>query len=239
MRSYLFFLSFFLALYALPVSTTAQRYSAWDSLLGHYVTNKGFVDYKELKKKEGLMEEVLAEFRDQYPGPEASSPKEVAYWINAYNAYAIDLVLEHYPIESIRDIDRAFEKKFIELGDKRFSLDGIEKGIILKENEDPRLHYAVNCASISCPPLRDEAYKGGRLDRQLKDQALDFINDPEKNRLKKERVRISKIYDWYRKDFTRNGSLIDHLNRYAKGVRIAPGAEVKYMEYDWGLNEKR
>ncbi len=239
MRSFLFIALFPIAFLMILPSGRAQRYNVWDSVLERYVNEDGYVDYKGLQKKQSILDEALSEFRKRYKSPRASTNKELAYWINVYNAFAIDLVLEHYPVESIRDIDRAFEKKFIELGDERFSLDGIEKRIILKENEDPRVHYAINCASISCPPLRDEAYRGKKLDKQLTDQAIAFVNDPEKNRLKNERVRISKIYDWYEEDFTKNSSLIDHLNRYAEGVEIAPDAEVTFMEYDWDLNEKR
>lgn len=239
MRLDLLFFCFFFANIFVAGSSNAQGFGSWESLLERFVTERGLVDYKGLKKNERVLEEVLSDLQEQYPGPKATSSKELAYWINAYNAFAIDRVLQHYPVESIRDIDRAFEKKFIELGKKRYSLNGIEKKIILKDSEDPRLHYAVNCASISCPPLRNEAYKGEKLEQQLNDQAFAFINNSERNKLKEDPVRISKIYDWYSEDFTEEGSLIDHIKRYAEGVDIPPDAELTYKKYDWGLNEKR
>lgn len=203
-----------------------------------HVGEKGYVDYDGMEKDLPLLKKALASFRNGPPGPEAKEDERMAFWIDAYNAFAIKLVLDHRPLESIRDIDRAFDREFIDIGERSYSLNGIEKGILLEEFDEPKVHYAVNCASISCPPLRGEPYRSDILDRQLEDQAERFINDPSKNELKKDRVRISKLYDWYTEDFKRNGSLIEHLNRYAEGVKIRSDAEVAYKEYDWGLNQK-
>ncbi|MFB6257504.1 MAG: DUF547 domain-containing protein [Flavobacteriales bacterium] len=211
---------------------------AWERLLSDHVTDRGFVDYKGLKQDPSLLDKAIAQLKEEKPSKGAPRKERLAFWINAYNAFAIQLVLDHYPIESIRDIDRAFKRSFIRIDGAKYSLNSIEKGILLKEFDDPRIHYAVNCASISCPPLRGEPYRASELDEQLRDQAITFVNDPSKNRLKKDRVRISKIYDWYKGDFTKNGSLIGHLNEYAKDVRIEGEASIAYMEYDWGLNQK-
>jgi hypothetical protein len=212
--------------------------SPWSKLLDRHVTEKGFVDYEGMKKDRDLLDQALKNIKEQTPGSASSREERIAYWINAYNAFTIELVLEHYPISSINDIEDPFDRKFIEIGGRTYSLNGIEKGILLKDFDDPRIHYAVNCASISCPPLRREPYRADDLDRQLKEQAKRFVNDPSKNRLKKGGVRISKLYDWYKEDFTSNGSLIEHLNRYAKGVKVRKDATIGYMAYDWGLNQK-
>ncbi len=220
-------------------SAPDQKDEPWASLLQRYVTADGFVDYKGLKENEKLLDRSLKKMQEKGPpGSSASANKRMAYWINAYNAFTIDLILEHYPVQSIRDIDNAFDRKFISISGKKYSLNGIEKGILLEEFDEPLVHYAVNCASVSCPPLRKEAYRADKLDQQLRDQAKRFINDPSKNRLKEDRVRVSKLYDWYEKDFTQNGTLIDHLNRYAEGVSISKDASMAFMEYDWGLNQK-
>jgi hypothetical protein len=235
-RSSLLLTCFFLFI-APPLSGQGDPRTAWAELLREHVTEGGYVDYDGIRADRELLDRSLSSFKDEVPKEGASDKERIAYWIDVYNAFAIQLVLEHYPIGSIRDIDRAFERKFIELDGQEHSLNGIEKGILLDEFEDPRIHYAVNCASISCPPLRREPYRARVLDQQLEDQASRFINDPEKNELRKEAVRISELYDWYRDDFTRNGSLVDHLNRYAEGIRIDEEASLSFMEYDWGLNQ--
>ncbi len=235
-----FFTSLSIALFLLfsgVCSPSEGGSEPWKKLLKAHVDAKGFLDYEGVRKDRELLDRSLERLKKGAPGSDASEEERIAYWINAYNAFTIQLILEHYPVESINDIDRAFERKFISIDGKKYSLDGIEKGILLEEFDDPRIHYAVNCASVSCPPLRNEPYRAEELDRQLEDQARRFVNDSDKNLLKEDRVRISKLYDWYRKDFERNGSLIEHLNRYAEGVTIAPDARIEFMEYDWGLNE--
>lgn len=219
------------------LSAQNEPEGAWGKLLQEHVTEEGCLDYEGVQEEGKLLDRALESLRAEMPEEGASDHERIAYWINVYNAFAIQLVLDHYPIESIRDIDRAFERTFIDIDGESYSLNDIEKRILLENFEDPRIHYAVNCASISCPPLRQEPYRAGTLDRQLEEQATRFVNDPSKNKLGKERVRISKLYDWYREDFTRNGSLVDHLNRYAEGVRIEADASLSFMEYDWGLNQ--
>lgn len=214
-----------------------QKKGPWGVLLKKHVDENGFVDYEGFKRDRSTLDVALDRLRNGKPSASASDKEKIAYWINVYNAFTIDLILRNRPLESINDIEEPFDRKFIEIGKEKYSLNDVEKGILLEEFDDPRIHYAVNCASVSCPPLRAEPYRGMKLEEQLKDQAVRFVNDKEKNRLSKDRVRISKLYDWYRDDFTRKGSLVEHLDRYSKDVDISKDAEVDFLEYDWGLNE--
>jgi hypothetical protein len=116
------------------------------------------------------------------------------------------------------------------------SLDDIEHKILRKEYDEPRIHFAINCASMSCPKLRREAYTGERIDAQLEEQTVDFINDPTRNDIRDpENPRISKIFSWFTSDFTQDGSLQEYINRYAS----SPVADdFSYLTYDWTLNEQ-
>jgi hypothetical protein len=129
-----------------------------------------------------------------------------------------------------------WHKKFFRIGGKEMSLDEIEHKILRKEFNEPRIHFAINCASVSCPPLRNEAYVAHKLNKQLDEQGRTFVNNPKYNKITPERVEVSQIFNWFKGDFTKEGSLIDYLNRYAK-VKIKPEAKVGHMKYNWNLNE--
>ena len=116
------------------------------------------------------------------------------------------------------------------------NLDEVEHGILRKIFEEPRIHFAVNCASMSCPPLRNEAYTAIQLEQQLIEQTTNFINDSEYNKVTEEQANVSKIFSWFKRDFTKNGSLKDFLNQYSKN-KIGKGGDIKYMDYDWKLND--
>src|SRR5690606_20024244 len=159
----------------------------------------------------------------------------------------IALILENYPVKSIKDIgsgplitfvNSPWDIKFIDIGDEQYDLNNIEHGIIRKDFNDPRIHFALVCAAKSCPELRNEAYTGARLNRQLEEEAIAFINDPDRNRISKGKAIVSKYFTWYAGDFKQNGkSVIDYLNQYAK-IKINPDAELDFLEYDWSLNER-
>lgn len=126
-------------------------------------------------------------------------------------------------------------KKFFTLGNKKYSLEEIEHEILRKMNE-PRIHFAINCASFSCPNLLKEAYTEAKLDQQLTTAAKGFVNDATKNTITVNKIEISKIFDWFEGDFEQNGSVIDFLNKYST-VKINSEAEVKYKDYNWSLND--
>ena len=160
----------------------------------------------------------------------------LAYYINLYNAYTVDLILRNYPTKSIKDIDSPWTKEFVKVGDTEISLGGIENSVLRKMNE-PRIHFAINCASISCPKLLNEAFTANKIEEQLERVTKEFVNS-DKNEISKNSVKLSSIFDWYKKDFKENGTVIDYVNQYSN-TKINSGASVSYKEYDWNLNEAK
>jgi hypothetical protein len=169
----------------------------------------------------------------------------LAYWINAYNAFTIQLILRNYPLASIKDIagnipfvNTAWDLSFINIEGHQYDLNDIEHGIIRPNFDEPRIHFALVCAALSCPSLRNEAYTAQKLNSQLDEQARTFFNNPSKNEISSNSIQVSKLLDWYEGDFTKNGnSLIDYVNKYTS-TTIAPDAKVTYKDYNWSLNEQ-
>ena len=168
----------------------------------------------------------------------------MAYWINAYNAFTVQLIIDRYPLKSIKEIPKiripmvrdAWSKKFIKIQKERYSLGQIEHSILRVEFDDPRIHFAINCASVSCPKLRNEAYTPDLLEFQLHEQTLYFINNANKNIVTPSDVRISKIFQWFKGDFTETMTLREYINQYSI-TKIPESTEINFIEYDWDLNE--
>ncbi|MFZ6052001.1 DUF547 domain-containing protein [Halocola ammonii] len=213
-----------------------QMHQVWDELLQKYVSNDGMVDYSGFKN-DPRFSRYITVLQKMTPQSDWSDEEKMAYWINAYNAFAIKLVTENHPLKSIMDLEKPFEKKFIKIGSRTFSLNEIENEMLRKPFGDPRIHFGVNCASISCPKLSNRAFTAENIDQQLEKLTTEFVNNSEKNRITSNAVAVSKIFEWYKEDFTKNGSLIDWLNKYSK-TEISADASVSYKEYDWNLNGK-
>lgn len=216
------------------------------------------VDYAAIKDDPSLLMEYLSEVaavtEEQYR--EFSKAQQLAFLINAYNAYTIEFILTEYPdIKSIKDLGSLFsspwkKKLFPLLGEKR-SLDEIEHGMIRKPGvfDDPRIHMAVNCASIGCPAMRNEAYVADRLDAQLDDAVRRFLSDRSRNRADETGLWVSKIFDWYADDFEKQaGSVQGWLAPYADLLSDDPQTQaavrnkqlrLHYLNYDWALNDIR
>jgi len=217
----------------------------FNKLLKNHVKG-GKVNYAGFQKDSIQFSQYLDLLRDNPPNKTHWSKNEtLAYWINAYNAFTIQLILDHYPLKSIKDIgskiqipfvNTPWDIKFIDIAGEKYDLNNIEHNILRKNFNEPRIHFAIVCASYSCPNLRREAYQGDKLDIQLTNQVKEFLNDSTKNRITKGQINISKIFSWFKGDFTKLGSLIDFLNKYSK-TKIGEDAEVSYMEYDWSLNK--
>jgi hypothetical protein len=225
------------ALLALALVSSAfdQQHAAWTSLLRRYL-HAGEVDYGRLKQNEGELDWYLRQLASVKPEEfEAFSREDrLAFRINAYNAYTVRMILDHYPVSSIRKIGllpgSAFRSSFIPLLGATVSLSDVEDS--LRAMGDPRIHFAIVCASRSCPELRGEAYRGADLDPQLEDAARRFLEDGRKNRHQGSTLQVSSIFKWYRDDFVRaGGSLERYLARY--GLR---GAQIEFLDYDWSLN---
>ena len=207
----------------------------WDALLKKHVDSQGRVDYRGFGQDVGALDEYLAHLAQNPISDTAQKAERLAYYINLYNAGTVRLILGHYPLGSIKDIARPWAKKRIAIGGKKVSLGTIEHKILRKMDE-PRIHFAINCASFSCPVLQDRAFRAATIEVQLERAARQFVNDPKKNDLAPDAIKISKIFSWFEKDFTATGSLIDYLNRYADRP-IPPNTKIGYLDYDWSLNE--
>ena len=212
-----------------------NNHQKWDDLLKKYVSENGNVDYKEFKKDQVALESYLELLSKNLPEKSWTKNATLAYWINAYNAFTVKLILDNYPIKSIKKINSPWDAVFINLGNKKYSLGEIEHKILRKMNE-PRIHFAINCASYSCPNLLNEAYTEKNLNNQLEAAAKSFINDKSKNNITANTIEISSIFDWFTGDFKKKGTLIDFLNKYSS-VKINAKAKIRYKEYNWNLNE--
>lgn len=227
----------FVSIIFLQNSIIAQiNHSTWDAVLQAYVSDDGLVNYKSIKANPENLDTYLKEISNNTPQDNWSSEDELAYWINAYNAFTVKLIIDNYPVSSIKDIKNAWDLEFIELQDSIYSLNHIEHQIIRKMDE-PRIHFALVCAAVSCPKLYNQAFEAESLDEDLTKLTKDFLRDPTKNNISEKRLELSKIFTWFEKDFKQNGkSLIDFLNSYVT-VQISPKAKKVFNKYDWRLNE--
>lgn len=232
---------------AAVLATTAIDHGAFDKLLKKYVNDKGQVNYKGWKADQTAFNQYLDQLSKNPPAASWSKPEQMAYWINAYNAYTIRLILDHYPVQSIKDIGSKIKipfvttpwaAKFFSIGGNKMSLDNIEHGTLRKQYNDPRIHFALVCASRSCARLRNEAYTAAKLENQLNDQGRDFVNDPAKNKPGKATAQLSKYFDWYKGDWNSNGqTVMSWVNKYA-ATKIDNNTKITYLDYNWKLNEQ-
>jgi len=173
-------------------------------------------------------------------GPtDKSREGRIAYYSNVYNILVLYGVLDAYPIKSVTEIASFFgfftQSRFVVHG-KKVSLNKIEKDWLLKQFKDPRIHFIVNCASVSCPPLPPEPLRGATLNAQMDAATSQFLNgNSEALRIAGDTVFLSKIFDWYKKDFEKEGGVLDFINQYIK-KKIPSHVRVKYLDYDWALN---
>ncbi len=263
----------FFAIAALAFSLAAQAQSfdhshaAFTALLKKYVVvidggKASKVKYAEFKKDEpalkayldGLSKVSAAEFADW------SKAQQMAFLINAYNGETLALILQNYPVKSIKDIgglfDDRWDRKFFKLLGADTSLNQIEHKMLRKDYGESRVHFAVNCASIGCPALRDEAFVADRLDKQLEEQAVRFLSDRSRNRFSGGKLEVSMIFKWFREDWEKGYTGFDgktpairsreeYFARYAKQLADSPAdqqviasgkASIANLDYDWNLN---
>jgi hypothetical protein len=227
-----------------------HEHAAWSAILARRVS-AGRVDYAGLKREEAPALTAYLETLSGACAPDYerwSRGERIAFWINAYNAFTVRQVLDHHPVASVRRIGwlpgAAFRRRFIPLPGLKggaVSLDDIEHGTLRADFDEPRIHFALVCASRGCPPLRAEAYRASDLERQLDDQARVFLRDPAKNRFDAatRTLHLSRIFRWFRADFeAAAGSLPAFVSRYMEERALtAPGVRVEFLDYDWALNE--
>ena len=214
------------------------NHKEWDILLKKYVDKDGNVDYKGFLNDKSTLENYLDHLAQNPPSNSWNVQELLAYYINLYNAHTVNLILDNYPVASIKDLNGPWTRSFVKVGNEDLSLGGIENSILRKMNE-PRIHFAINCASYSCPNLLNEAFVASKIEQQLEKATLSFINGT-KNDISNSSPKLSKIFKWYKKDFTVNGKkdLIAYINQYST-VKINSDATVGFKEYNWSLNEKK
>jgi len=223
--------------YTIKAATQKADHKAWDELVKKYVDEHGFVNYKGFKNDQEQLTSYLNYLSTTYPNESWTVQEQLAYYINLYNAATVGLILDNYPIESIKEISKPWGITIIKLGDERFSLGDIEHVILRKMNE-PRIHFAINCASFSCPNLLNEAFTAATIEEQLERVSFSFING-NKNDISTDNPQLSKIFKWYKNDFLFEGEkdLIGFINQYSN-IKIERKADIDYKEYNWNLNEK-
>lgn len=227
-----------------PDGPTADH-SRFDAVLARVVTDDAMVDYERLRADPADLEAYIKQLAS-VDFDALGRDEKLALLINAYNAFTLRLILDHWPVASIMDIPEAqrWDARRWKIGDHTLSLNQIEHDWLRGKFVEPRIHFAINCASVGCPPLLDEAYVGDRIDEQLdkaarivhRDGSRWFDFDPGKGR-----VRLTKLYDWYGDDFRQVAdSPLDFAARYAPKLRAALDAgrrpRIEWIPYDWSLN---
>ena len=234
-------------------ANTRIDHGAWGVFLDRYVQigsdGVNRIAYSEVTPEDaGALEGYIAALA-AIPISSYARPEQMAFWINLYNALTVQVILDHYPVESIRDIDISpgffsdgpWGKKLLTIENETVSLDDIEHQILRPIWRDPRIHYAVNCASIGCPNLQPVPFQAHQLDRQLDQAAIDFVNHERGVNVRDGRARTSSIYAWFEEDFGGDDKgVIAHLKAFAE-----PGLAMKLEEinrlaghdYDWRLND--
>lgn len=235
-----------------PESTKTIDHGAWGAFLKKYVSDGpdgvNLVPYGKVPSKDRT---TLKRYIDTLAGVRIRNhnrDEQFAYWVNLYNALTIDVVLEHWPVDSIRDIDISpglfsdgpWGKKLVAVEGTEVSLDDIEHRILRPIWRDPRVHYAVNCASIGCPNLRREPFTGAALEQQLNAAARTYINHPRGATVRDGNLIVSSIYTWFQEDFGGDAAgVIAHLRQYAEpelDEKLAGVSSIYDDRYDWAIN---
>lgn len=226
----------------IPSQKGQLDHSQWNSLLSKYVNEAGFVDYDSFKKEQDVLKEYLSYLNVNSPQKSWSINEQFAYYINLYNAATVDLILMNNMPESIKDIDgplgQVWLKKYILVNDKEYSLAAIEKNVLQKMG-DPRIHFAINCASYSCPKLQNKAFTAANVDALMDQSAREFVNSDKNDFSNPEDPKLSSIFNFYPEDFTQSGmTLAAYINQFAD-IKIAEKDKYDYIEYDWSLNKQK
>ncbi len=252
-----FILIIFLTISTVPGLLSAQiDYAPLNDLLKTYVHDKK-VDYKNLLKEKkklfAFTEEMGKISPKSHPANFKTTNEKLAFWINAYNAFILRIIIDNYPIESIKDINFIgftiwLHKNLI--GGENISFKSLEDDIIRSEFKDPRIHFAINCASYSCPPLVNRAYMPSTLNEQMESSTRNFINDRENFKIdnKEKIIYLSSIFDWYDTDFyeyliknknIKEPHLLDFIKLYYEHEikNNLYQYEVVFIEYNWNLND--
>lgn len=209
------------------------KHEAWDNLLRKHVSAKGRVNYKAWLQEKNKLDDYCEELSATKVSKFWAKEEKISFWSNVYNAFTVQLILDNYPLKSITNLDKGktWDVRRITIDGKKYSLNDIEHQILRKLDE-PRVHFLLNCASKSCPPLHNQAITIKNVNNLLEEKTKQFIQSTY-NQLKENEIHISLIFKWYATDF---GNLIAFLNRYSS-VKVSDQAAINYLLYDWDLNE--
>jgi hypothetical protein len=250
----------------------AFNYDGYASVLKQYVDDTGMVDYKGLKAKPHQFQAFLAGMGklNRKSFEKWTQQEKIAFWLNAYNAFTLKVLVDNYPIKSsffrsrvwpknsIRQIPGVWNKLKFKVMGKNYTLEHIEHKILRKEFDEPRIHVAMVCAAMGCPPLRNEPYLGGKLVKQLDDQIRRFLADPKKFKINREKnlLHLSPIFNWFSTDFVKKYAPKDKLGKHDKKASsvlnfvaaylpdderaylLGGKFKIKHLKYDWSLNEQ-
>lgn len=217
----------------------AEIHKTWDDLTRKHISSSGKVNYAGFKSDKAELEKYLKELQSYHADLSSwSKNKQLAYWINVYNAVTVKLIVDNYPVKSITDLHggKPWDEKLINLGGVSYTLNVIENKIIRPKFNEPRIHFAVNCAAVSCPKILNRAWTEDNIQRYLTQQTKAFIANASQNNLGEDKIVISKIFDWYKADFgTSNENVIKFINKYSD-TKVSENAVITYNEYNWSLN---
>jgi Protein of unknown function, DUF547 len=243
------------------------------AILKSYVDDRGMVDYQGLKTNRKPLDNFISSLSHFDPKlyEDWNDKEKIAFWINAYNSLTLKAIIDHYPIEasflksfiypknSIRQIPGVWDKLTFAVMGNNMTLDGIEHSTLRVKFNEPRIHMALVCAAMGCPPLRNEPYTGAKLAARLDDQATKFLKNPEKLRIDRSnnKVHLSPIFDWFGQDFVKTygtdkefsgfsgkeRAVLNFVSRYLepadRAFLLKGGFSIEYLKYDWSLNEKK
>lgn len=213
---------------------TAEFFSQSNTFFKKHVSN-GKVDYATIKKDPSSLDQLLA-IAAEIQVSASDAKRYQAFYINAYNLAVIKGVVSKYPIKSPLNINGFFDKIKYTLGGKKTTLNDLENKLLRKVYPgEPRFHFVLVCAGLGCPPIIAEAYQPATLEKQLQRQATIALNNPNFIKVKGNKVKLSQIFEWYKGDFTKNGSEIEYINTFRK-EKISTKAKVSYYSYNWSLN---
>ncbi len=241
-----------------PGSSVSVDHSGWTKLLQAYVMDDGTglnrVNYSAFKKEGHVMLKAYVAALERTDVTKLDRAEQFAFWANLYNAKTVDIVLDKYPVKSIKDISLGggllaavtggpWKAKVVKVSGVELSLDDIEHGILRPFFKDSRVHYAVNCASVGCPNLGREAFTAANLDAQLDAAAKVYVNSPRGISVSGGKVTASSIYSWFQADF--GGSeqgVLDHVRKYAEPAlkqKLDGVSKISDFNYDWTLNDAK
>ena len=234
-------------------ATASIDHGPWEAFLGRYLSrHDDGLNRVAYDKVTAADRQALADYIAGLEAVEISRhnrPEQFAYWVNLYNAVTVRIVLDHYPVDSIRDINDGFlspgpwDRPLATVEGETVTLNDIESRILRPLWQDPRIHYVLNCASVGCPNLEDSAYRGKALEARLEAAAERYINNPRGLRIEQGALVVSSIYAWFEEDFGGSeAAVLAHLRRYAAPdlkQALSRHEAIDGYAYDWGLNEKR